>query len=292
MSDIKKISSASYCKYSLLAVFATFIFNKAYASEQVIGVASTVLVESSSEVIPNDLSVSNLPKTLSLGWENEADVLELKRQLVDFNLVGPKTCMSWLYIRTAKKTRLFMLSLVGSGIVRINNENFESLNLGSYLHASPTIKSFNERIGRNPIPDIEKRVSFNFGFEVASKSRKNVTCTFTNVKCRRYEFSEFPITFGIPAEPIKGQQTKNTQLVVKNSIKTPVSFFAEDMCPHTSKALVESRQNHRMGETGDLFNALIGGIYFNRDIKKALMEDLKENRIRSPTSQNNLHHPK
>jgi hypothetical protein len=277
MLNIKKSNFANYCKSSFVAVFALNIFNFGYATERIFGIAPTVLVESSSEVIANDLVVSNLPKTISLGWETEDEILELKRQLVDYNLIGPKTCMSWLYIRIGEKTRLFMLNLGGAGVVRVNNESFESRGLGSFLHASLPITNLNERTrGRALIPDTEKRILLNLGFEVASKSRKNTTCTFTKVKCRRYEFSEFPITFGIPVERIEGQQTWNTQLVVKSTIKKPVSYFAEDMCPKTSKALIETAARLRLGDTGEFINSLSGGIPFNRDIKKALLEDLKK----------------
>jgi hypothetical protein len=277
MFNIKKINFASYFRSSFVAVFFASIFNAAYAAEPIIGVAPTVLVESSSEVIASNLVVSNLPKTISLGWETAAEILELKRQLVEYNLIGPKSCMSWLYIRVGAQTRLFMLNLVGSGIVRVNNESYESRYLGSYLTATPVVANLNEGIrGRGLIPDTRKRISLQLGLETIFKSSKNTTCTFTNVKCRRYEFKEFPITFSIPVEKSDVERAVNTRLIVNSAIKVPVSYFAEDMCPKTSKALIETSARLRLGDTGEFINSLSGGIPFNRDVKKALMEDLKK----------------
>jgi hypothetical protein len=275
MFDIKKLNFTNNWKSSFVVLFITAIFNVGYAAEPVIGVAPTVLVEASSEAIPSDLSPSNLPKTMSLGWGTEAEILELKRQLVEFNLVGPKSCMSWLYIRIGEQTRLFMLILVDAGVLRINNTNFESRYLGSYLSATPLITNLHEGFrGKGLIPDLEKRVRLNLGFQAVIKSRKNTTCTFTNVKCRRYEFSKFPIVFGMPVERFEGQQVWSTQLVVNSVISKPVSYFAEDMCPKTSNALIEASTRLRLGDAGEFINSLAGGIPFNRDIKKALMETL------------------
>jgi hypothetical protein len=277
MFNIKKLNFANYCKDILLAVFVASIFNMANAAEAVIGIAPTVLVESSSEVIPNDLSISNLPKTISLGWETDAEILELKRQLVEFNLVGPKSCVSWLYMRIDEQTRLIMLILVDPGILRINNKNFVSRSLSSYLSATPPVANLYEGFrSRGLIPDLEKRVRLNLGFQAVIKSRKNITCTFTNVKCRRYEFSKFPIAFGMPVQQVEGQQDWSTQLIVSSVVKKSVSYFAEDMCPKTSQALIEASARLRLGDAGEFINSLSGGIPFNRDIKKALMEDLKK----------------
>lgn len=280
MLDDKKLHSANYYKSSFVAIFALIVFNTGYAAEPAIGIASTVLVESSSEVIHNDLSVSNLPKTISLGWETEAEILELKRQLVEYNLVGPKTCMSWFYMRIGNRTKLFMFSPSDVGILRVNNKNFDFRGLGSYLEAFSSSSNLNE-IFRGPqiFSDRSTRIRLNFSFnDIKSvvKSRKDVTCTFTSVKCRRYEFPAFPGVFLIPAENIGGQVVNAQQLFVKSAITKPVKYFAEDMCPKTSNALIEVSTRLRLGDKGEFINSLSGGIPFNRDIKKALVEDLKK----------------
>jgi hypothetical protein len=280
MFNIKKSNLSNYCKSSFVVLFVAAIFNVGYAAQPIIGVAPTVLVESSSEVIPSDLSASNLPKTISLGWETEAEILELKRQLVEFNLVGPKTCMSWFYMRIGNRTKLFMISPFDVGILRVNNKNFDFRGLRSYLEASSTSANLHD-IFRGPqiFYDRSMRIPLEFFFSDINsivKSRKDVACTFTNVKCRKYEFSTFPGVFLVPAENVEGQVIKAQRLVIKNAITKPVSFFAEDMCPKTSNALIEVSTRLRLGDTGEFINSLSGGIPFNRDIKKALIEDLKK----------------
>lgn len=271
------LKSGHYKSY-FLAFCATTFLNIASATEAIIGVAPTVLVESSTELIPDELSISNLPKTISLGWETEAEIRELKRQLVEFNLVSPKSCMSWVYVRSNNKTKLFMLNMVKShGVLRLNESAFASRAFQSYFSKYIAPLDLREKFGKfDAVSMFGTRVHLNLGFEAKVKSSKNTTCTFTNVKCRRYEFSDFPITFSIPVNRIDGERVPHTQLKIKNTITKPVSYFAEDMCPNTSDGLIEAKHNYRMGETGELVNALAGGIAFNRDIKKALMEDLKK----------------
>ncbi len=280
MLEFKKYLRVGYYKGYFIALYVMAFVNSAYATEADIGVAPTLLVESSTELISADLSISNLPKTISLGWETEAEILELKRQLIEFNLVSSKTCMSWFYMRIGDRTKLFMLSPFDTGVLRLNNRNFDFRSLGSYLEASPTSANLNE-IFRGPqfFYDRSKRVSLFFAsIDIKSvvKSSKDTTCTFTKVKCRRYEFSTFPFVFHAPINEVIYTASRSERLAIKSAITKHVSFFAEDMCPHTSNGLMEVRHNHRMGETGDFFNSLTGGIAFNRDIKKALMEDLKK----------------